>query len=112
VDILGCTYSGLAKLSVGVEVINAKKAKLHADVDEVAKSDNLDVVGNNAEADHLVAALDTREGNKVTRQEGGGDKRVGSREGTRATEGTVGHGAERVSFVARDAHGEAGEGAD
>lgn len=109
---IGCTYAGLGQLGVGVEVGDSEKGELHADVDEVVEGDDLDVVGNNAVADHLVAALDAREAHPVADQEGCSDKRVGGSKSARALEGTVGGGAERVGVVARNAHGESREGAD
>lgn len=109
---IGCTYARLGKLGIGVEVGDSEKGKLHADVDKVVESNNLDIVGNNAVADHLIAALDAREGNPVADQERGSDKRVRGSKSARALEGTVGRRAEGVGVIARNAHGETRKGAN
>jgi hypothetical protein len=75
-DEVGYTYSGLSKLRVRVEIVYTQECQLHADVDEVNSGGNLNVLGNDTEADHFVASADTLPGDKVTRQKGRHAQRI------------------------------------
>lgn len=75
-DEVGYTYSGLSQLRIRVEVVNAQECQLHADVDEVNSSGDLNILGNDTEADHFVASADTLPRDKVTRQEGRHAQRI------------------------------------
>lgn len=70
-------YSGVSDFSCRAGTEDTEESELHADVDNVIASGDLNVLGDDAEGDDFVAAPEATEGDEIAREEGGHDQWVG-----------------------------------